>query len=126
MLPVVSMTNTNAGICFTLKSLERKFVRQQSKVEYYTNEIRGTYLSLWEIQELPINSFQSLPEECFRAHSVSEVSQYTQGGLHSQISSLHMEIMVRGEDRGGAVLVDAPFGPHIAATVQNTSMTAFA
>lgn len=72
-----------------------------------------------------LDSSWNSPEEGFVAHSVSEVSQDTQGGLSGQSGSFHMEVMVRGEEGWCAVLVDAPFSPDMAAAVQNTSMTTF-
>lgn len=65
-------------------------------------------------------------EEGLGADCVSEVSQYSQGGFSSQIYSLFMEIMMRGEERGGAVFVDSSSGAPMSTVVHDTSMAAFA
>lgn len=59
------------------------------------------------------------------ADCIPEVSQYAHGGFTRQMSSFRVEMIVRREERGGAVFVDAPSSPLMTTAVQNTSMTAF-
>ncbi len=106
------------------KTMTKYNIKQLTIIKYYVERDIFTKLwgFFWETQQRPVK----LPEEGFVAHGVSEVSQYIQCCLSSQSGCFHMEVVMRWEKRWGAVLVDAPFGPFMAATVQYTSMTTFA